>query len=707
MNFKKIAVFILTFVLMFSIFFGFSLGESFALSVPTVKVTPNVISQYGNYEITFTTGKTLYKDSDKITVYFPQGTVLPCGCSGIGWHTADFSVNGVTVKSKPGGGSANNTAIITTPVTIADGSTVVVKIKSTAIIKNPPNEGNYTLSVATTKESTLVKSESYYIGYSTISTPQVFVSPSFAKTESNITVTFSTGVLGTLLKSSGKIYVEFPSQFMLPVSVSPAFVYVNEIQVSDSGDYTRITGNTISVPLPINIQSNATIKLEFSDRAKIVNPETPGKYTIKVYTSKENTPVESSEFVVTPEPNVFTNIIVLPEQNPDGKNGYYIHPINVLLIGISNTGSPVTVHYSLNDGDWNTAADQSATINLGDGIHVIKYYSEDENGTKEEMNEEQFKIDTTVPEIILTNPEGDITIPDLTYTVEGLVQNFDTNTKVIINNKEVTLNTKGKFSEQMELVEGENQIDIVAEDEAGNRSEVTFNIKVSSVIPYLIIDHPADWERVEENSVMISGSVDIVESILTVNGQSVPLNDDGTFSYELSLEGMEEGSIPIKIVATAKESGLSATKTIIVIYNPKPDETIIKLIIDNSVMIVNDVSQEIDPGRGTVPVIIPEWGRTVVPIRAIVEALNGTIDWDGMTRKVTINLEGTVINLWIDNPKAEVNGLDTWIDTDNHDVKPIIVNERTMLPLRFIAESLGATVDWEKETKTITITYTP
>ncbi len=134
-------------------------------------------------------------------------------------------------------------------------------------------------------------------------------------------------------------------------------------------------------------------------------------------------------------------------------------------------------------------------------------------------------------------------------------------------------------------------------------------------------------------------------------------------------------------------------------------KTVIKLWPDNPNMLVNGVKQEIDPGRGTKPVIIPKWGRTVVPIRAIVEALGGTIEWDGKERKVTINFNGTTIELWIDNPKARVNGQPKWIDENNHDVKPIIVNDRTMLPLRFVAESLGCKVDWDPKTRTITITY--
>ena len=146
---------------------------------------------------------------------------------------------------------------------------------------------------------------------------------------------------------------------------------------------------------------------------------------------------------------------------------------------------------------------------------------------------------------------------------------------------------------------------------------------------------------------------------------------------------------------------------LITIHCTKPEKKkiIITLQPNNPMMTVNGVKQEIDPGRGTKPVIIAKWSRTVVPIRAIVEALGGTIGWDGTERKVTINFKDTVIELWIDKPQASVNGVMKWIDEGNHNVKPIIVNGRTMLPLRFVAENLGGSVQWDPKTKTIIITF--
>jgi hypothetical protein len=72
---------------------------------------------------------------------------------------------------------------------------------------------------------------------------------------------------------------------------------------------------------------------------------------------------------------------------------------------------------------------------------------------------------------------------------------------------------------------------------------------------------------------------------------------------------------------------------------------------------------------------------------------------------VTISLDGNELTLVIGKSSALVNGKSTPIDSTNSKVVPLILNSRTMLPLRFIAESLGADVQWEASTQTITITY--
>ncbi len=183
------------------------------------------------------------------------------------------------------------------------------------------------------------------------------------------------------------------------------------------------------------------------------------------------------------------------------------------------------------------------------------------------------------------------------------------------------------------------------------------------------------------------GSVDAKKSFIAVR----ELKENTKYYFKITAARGENESPESEVVSAKTAGGISAK--------------VITLKPGNQYMTVNGKKQEIDPGRGTKPVIIPKWGRTVVPIRAIVEALGGTIEWDGVARKVTIKFNGNIVELWIDNPRARVNGQPAWIDENNHDVRPIIVNDRTMLPLRFVAESLGCEVEWDGKTRTITIKF--
>jgi len=96
--------------------------------------------------------------------------------------------------------------------------------------------------------------------------------------------------------------------------------------------------------------------------------------------------------------------------------------------------------------------------------------------------------------------------------------------------------------------------------------------------------------------------------------------------------------------------------------------------------------------------------RTLLPIRAVIESLGGTVVWDATERKVTVTLDNTTLELWIGKPQALVNRTSTAIDSTNSKVVPEIINGRTMLLLRFVAENFGCDVQWEPTTKTITIT---
>ncbi|HHX24865.1 MAG TPA: copper amine oxidase N-terminal domain-containing protein, partial [Thermoanaerobacterales bacterium] len=90
--------------------------------------------------------------------------------------------------------------------------------------------------------------------------------------------------------------------------------------------------------------------------------------------------------------------------------------------------------------------------------------------------------------------------------------------------------------------------------------------------------------------------------------------------------------------------------------------------------------------------------RTMVPVRFISESLGAKVSWDNDNRMVIIEKENTIIKLKIGENKADVNG-----ETITFDTSAVIQNSRTMVPIRFISEALGANVGWNQTTKTVII----
>lgn len=123
--------------------------------------------------------------------------------------------------------------------------------------------------------------------------------------------------------------------------------------------------------------------------------------------------------------------------------------------------------------------------------------------------------------------------------------------------------------------------------------------------------------------------------------------------------------------------------------------TTLVMQLDSSIMTINGTKTNID-NDGTVPMIID--GRTLIPVRAMIEALNGSVSWDSDTQTATLNHDDDEIRLTINSSTAYFNNEEKTID-----VSPVIINGRTMLPVRFIAESFGFEISWNENEKSITV----
>lgn len=90
--------------------------------------------------------------------------------------------------------------------------------------------------------------------------------------------------------------------------------------------------------------------------------------------------------------------------------------------------------------------------------------------------------------------------------------------------------------------------------------------------------------------------------------------------------------------------------------------------------------------------------RTLAPVRAITEALGADVKWDAETDTITVTKGDIVITMKIGSTSADVSGTETELDT-----APEIVDGRTLVPMRFIAESMDLNVDWDEASSSIII----
>lgn len=91
-------------------------------------------------------------------------------------------------------------------------------------------------------------------------------------------------------------------------------------------------------------------------------------------------------------------------------------------------------------------------------------------------------------------------------------------------------------------------------------------------------------------------------------------------------------------------------------------------------------------------------GRVLVPVRAVVEKMGATVDWNEQTKQVEVKKGDVDIVLTVNEPSISVNGTKKELDT-----APQVINGRTMLPIRAVAEELGATVGWDSDENSVII----
>jgi hypothetical protein len=167
-------------------------------------------------------------------------------------------------------------------------------------------------------------------------------------------------------------------------------------------------------------------------------------------------------------------------------------------------------------------------------------------------------------------------------------------------------------------------------------------------------------------------------------------------TVDLSSFGGRTGGFQLFVRTTHADDADSAVwvKAVLEVTPPAPTLTVVPMplvlhfFVGNTTYFVDTNPKTMD----TAPVIVES--RTFLPIRYVAQELGATVDWFPPD-KVEIKHLSNTIELWIGQNSASVNGSFVLIDPGNPNVLPFIQSPgRTMMPLRFISENLGAKVEW-------------
>lgn len=117
------------------------------------------------------------------------------------------------------------------------------------------------------------------------------------------------------------------------------------------------------------------------------------------------------------------------------------------------------------------------------------------------------------------------------------------------------------------------------------------------------------------------------------------------------------------------------------------------LHIGSRIMTVNDTEIEID----SVPIIINN--HVLVPIRAVMEHMETKVEWNNKNQTISVYDSNNIVHMTINSKIAYLNNKEYVLDSP-----PIIIDSRTFIPIRFISESLGFSVNWYESQNKIIIT---
>ena len=462
-------------------------------------------------------------------------------------------------------------------------------------------------------------------------------------------------------------------------------------------ELTAINGSSLvvddkgSFSFELKITDGYTKSDDFAVKVNNVAVElTDNKYTITDITEDQTVTVEGIAEVSVPTYKV---------EFKNGEGYKILSPINDPAEGIKENGSytfDVIISAGYEKGE-NFAVKVNGEIVEPDGAYyVISNIAENKTITVEGVVKSSAEIETVAAPVI--TPDGgsfrgskkvniscDTKDALIYYTTDGSTPNGNSN----VYTGEFTI-TKSCTVKAIAVKEGMNSSDVVSAKFTKKTSSSSGSSSTREITSKL--------GEIENGTVAISSKTAYSGSTVTATpkadegyvlseikvvdakGKKVDVTDNGDGTYSYKVPTLTPAVVTAEFEKENTADDTTKTDVIVLAINSVVADVFGK-------QVVNDVA----------PIIRND--RTMLPARFVAEALGASVEWDEAAQKVTITKENTVIEITIGSNVAFVNGMEVLLDSP-----AFIENSRTYLPLRFIAENLGAEVEWNQELQQIYIT---
>jgi hypothetical protein len=614
-------------------------------------------------------------------------------------------------------------------------SPLTLTVGAGALITNPQSVGTYTFELWTSRNTSHA---TFSVTLGTKATGgSLAVAPLTAGAPASYVVGLTTSAAGRLVGGRDVVYVEFPVGFALPGGT------VRGVTVNGAATTATSSGVRLAVTVPQDIAPSSPLRIGIPLEAGLRNGA-GGSYTVRVWTTADAMPVELPPFqlelsrvsaiavsVLPPAKNAVAAWTVSFTTGPGGalKTGDTISvflpygfmvpstiPASQVTIkspaGATSGIQPASVACSPSAQSIVLTVPSAAAIAAGATVSIslpAVITNPATGGTftaKVSTSKETTAVDSQAF-TVYNNPVSTLTLapaaPDgrsSTYVTQpSFVLSVDgpagTTLSAFYKLDDAATFTAYdlKAAPAVKVPEGRHAIAYYAQDNLGNVEPVrTQQVAVDLTDPVIAVASPVEGGVVVQPAVSIMGRVTAKDSAglqLTVGGKLVSVASDGAFTAPVTFD--HEGVNTVELVATSP-SGRTGRLTLSVNYIAR---VTMSLVIGSPTVNLNNEFKTIEAAP-----FISKKGVTMVPLRFISEAFKANVAWDPVFKSVTISMNGRTMRIQVGYMTADVNGKSFPLQD-----APAIVNGRTFVPLRFIAENFGAQVDWNGQLKMVSIIY--